>query len=348
MKYLVACLVATFSLAGCQSCRLGTTALAPDVTRPSSAAQHPAHDSSTVSSSATNVATTAPSPSRETSSGPAPSVEIHGGVECLNNVINMSEFDSFPLSSAFARDGVAMVIHRATRGSSHVDRRFSKRAAEVSALGMDLGAYHFAMSEGFTKDKSGQRLFVNDPIEQARHFVNTVKALQPEGRDRVLLVFDLECYGADEKTSISLRSACLAIEEIKRLTGVYPGLYTGAYFINEHMSGLMLAKLWDEQNATTIKTTLGKCWLWIARYERPPSKLPPYAPWQDWTMWQYTTNLKELKSMKINPSPDLRHNIGGVSGEFNYFALHHESFDRWLAQNAWDYKLRGGPSDPLP
>lgn len=264
------------------------------------------------------------------------------GIRCVNNVVNMSEHDKFPLTDKFSKDGVQLIIHRATRGDNYLDKSYGRRVKETRALNIDIGAYHFAMSEGFS-DKIEQGLFKNDPVKQAQCFVNSVRQHKPMDSSKILLVFDLECYGKNEKSHISLHAAAKAIEEIYRLTGVYPGLYTGAYFINEHMTHKGLKELLDPQNATQIKDTLSKCWLWIARYEKEPEALPTYSPWQNWTMWQYTTNLSELDALKKKPSKELRHIIGGVSGEFNYLALSDSSYQKWYNDHAWNYQLKASP-----
>jgi hypothetical protein len=62
-------------------------------------------------------------------------------------------------------------------------------------------------------------------------------------------------------------------------------------------------------------------------------------------VWQYTTNLEELKQMGVQPSPLFRHDVGGISGEFNYIAVSRgKAIDNWYNKNAWDYAL----VQPLP
>jgi len=263
-----------------------------------------------------------------------------GGKNCSDCVLNMSHHDKYNIDRSFKDDGIMIVIHKATQGQS-IDGKYALKSPQAFKAGLGWGAYHFASYEGFDNESNG---FRNDPIKQARVFVATMLKYRQPNQKYVLPVFDLEAYTLNGKDGVhmSLHGACASIEEIHRLTGVWPGFYTGSYFTKEKLNGKVLAKLYDPQNATQIKRTLSNCWLWIAQYDNHPEnpQLPQGAPWKEWTMWQYTTNINELKDLKIVPSPLHRHFVGKTSGELNYLAANRKDVDQWIIEHSWGFELK--------
>jgi GH25 family lysozyme M1 (1,4-beta-N-acetylmuramidase) len=273
------------------------------------------------------------------------------GRPCSDAVLNSShhDYDGKPpvrkeICEKEKQDGVEIVIHKYTDGVGYIDDWYSRVKNKASSHGFLWGAYHFARSE--TYDKAPNKIG-NDPIKQAQAFVMGVLGEKTAEDQRILLAFDVEPYPVDRKKPkgkkewISLRGAAVAIDEIYRLTGVYPGFYTGKSFVEES-----IARAQDPDNALFIRTAFSKCWLWYARYEREPSPLPVAAPWKTWMFWQYTTNLKELHSLDISPKDTWRHDIAGSSGEFNYIALPRGSaIEEWYQEHSWDYRLRGSLTD---
>jgi len=296
----------------------------------------------------------------------AASIEIYGedpkdrtlnGRVCSDAVMNMSHHDSdgavdrTKVGEAEKKDGIFLVIHKITDGvpkpGEVIDKCYVDICKDAQRAGLQWGAYHFSRFEGL--EQPGKP-FKRDPREQARYFVAKVYQNRPVDATSVLLAWDLE---ADNGQMMSIPAMAVAVGEVQHLTGKYPGIYVNAGFTRRELTNNALkdalAKIKNPQMQSQAKKTLRECWLWVARYDHfPPNDFANDTPWNDWTMWQYTTNLYELKHNKddkgnpqpITPHPELRHDVGGKSGEFNYIALPRNQLDQWYKKNAWDYDLR--------
>lgn len=142
---------------------------------------------------------------------------------------------------AFKRAGGKWLYHKATEGDSFVDSNYSKRRAEAAKAGIPFGAYHFARAER------------GDAVAEARRFV---KVAAPKPGD-LRPALDLE---TSEGLSISeIRTWAKAfVNEVKRLTGVLPIVYT-PYDLGDAVKG---------------------CLIWRPRYNN--SNTPPVLRWDIW------------------------------------------------------------------
>jgi lysozyme len=176
-------------------------------------------------------------------------------VEILfNGIVDLSHHNTIRDLQASFNDGIVAIIHKATQGTRHVDRRYKERFLQAQGLGIMWAAYHFGVS--------------GDPIGQADHFLNTVQPEMP-----IPLALDLE--GNPRGGSMNLSEAEQFVERIHSQTGKYPILYTNRAIIR--------AMLPDN-----APTTLSNCPLWIATWGEAPS-LPPQ--WNNWNIWQYSNGL---------------------------------------------------------
>ncbi len=159
--------------------------------------------------------------------------------------------------AALQKAGVNFAFTKATQGSTIVDPCFAKNWPAIKAAGIVRGAYHFYQG-------------AVDPLKQAAFFVQTA---QPEKGD-LPLVLDVENSGGLAPTALAT-SILSCLQEIERLSGVRPIIYTGPNFWN-----------------TSVATPSAPAWtadylLWIANYTSAPKPLIPKG-WTDWTLWQYT------------------------------------------------------------
>jgi hypothetical protein len=135
------------------------------------------------------------------------------------------------------------IIHRSSMGVDGVDEDFAARCRKFAGRGFLWGAYHFI--------RQGE-----DPVMQARHFIETVKGTQvPSGR--ILLAIDAEYYGRNNANFPSIDAVLECAQEVYKLTGVYPGIYTGQAFLKEKFRAFGYT--------TEQKQFLSNTWLWIAR-----------------------------------------------------------------------------------
>lgn len=170
----------------------------------------------------------------------------------IDVTIDCSHWQGSPDFERVKTAGVKAVIVKATQGLNMLDARFERNVEQARASGLMVGAYHFGTSAG-------------DGADQARYFMSQTDRLGVS-----LLVLDFEKYDAAQMSTAEARAF---IAEAKSAKGKAPGLYSSSSFLKEHFPG--------------PDAEISECWLWVARYgATSPGILP--APWDVWTMWQYT------------------------------------------------------------
>ena len=147
-------------------------------------------------------------------------------------------------------------------GAAGVDSALAHNASGTQAAGIPASYYHL-----FRPEDSG--------AAQARHFLATVG-----DKPYVFLAVDVEkvidqplTYYATNRLLITTRLHEL-VTELRKATGVYPYIYTGAWF-------------WDDYIAPTYDDTFSKCLLWIAEYGDKVTRIP--RGWQTYSLWQFTS-----------------------------------------------------------
>ncbi|MGP3962572.1 glycoside hydrolase family 25 protein [Nonomuraea sp. 3N208] len=157
-----------------------------------------------------------------------------------------------------AEAGVAFAFAKATEGGDYTDKWFTRNWNGMRETWMVSGAYHFARPKG-------------DPIEQARHFLATIRAAGGLRRGD-LLALDLEEDDGlrPEQVARFARRWCHFVERHGR---VRPFVYTYYSFANRgNCAGL------------------AEYPLWIAHPERPRGQPLVPRPWRDWTIHQYVNS----------------------------------------------------------
>ena len=110
--------------------------------------------------------------------------------------------------------GILGCYIKATQGATYVDPNFTDNAARAASVGMIKTGYGF-----FVPD--------DDPVQQAQHLVNVAN---PKAGD-LPLILDVETAGANVGAN-----ALVAAQEIKRLTGWYPWIYSGESFYGQYLA----------------------------------------------------------------------------------------------------------------
>ena len=157
-----------------------------------------------------------------------------------------------------AADGIAFVFIKATQGKSFRSTKFLQFVKDAKAAGLLIGAYHYV------DDSAGS---VDAAKAEAQNFY---RAIQDAGG---IGVFDLPPVMDYESNKNSYSKATITavaksfLEEIHKLTGVKPLVYTYPAFIGNF-------------------TGLSSYPLWIARYS---NQTPADASgWTRWDFWQYS------------------------------------------------------------
>jgi lysozyme len=167
-----------------------------------------------------------------------------------NVVIDLSHHNDTVNLQRAADSGIVGIIQKATQGVTYIDPTYTTNRTKAQRANLLWGAYHFGTgSEG---------------TQQAEHFLDRVG--DPRG---ILLVLDFEHNPAGP--SMTLEEARAFVTHVKEKTGIFPGLYGGAYLKQ------LLGHAKD--------SVLAECWFWLAQYG--PTAVVP-VNWPTWTMWQYT------------------------------------------------------------
>lgn len=154
--------------------------------------------------------------------------------------------------------GISFVFIKASQGSSQEDPKFVENAQGAKAAGLLVGAYHFLGAASAAAAR-----------QEAKHFVETMKKAGPLAWFDLPPVLDYENNPAGISRAAINQVAAAFLEEVERLTGRQPILYTGNAF------------------AANFDESLGRYDLWIARYSE--TRVPDDRPaWTKWTFWQYT------------------------------------------------------------
>lgn len=152
-------------------------------------------------------------------------------------------------------DGRVFAFIKASQGTKRVDPKFATNAKAAKAAGVLIGAYHFVDATTMEAARA-----------EARHFHAT---MQTAGVEFDLPpVMDYENNPGNISKSAINDVAEAFLQEIERLTGRQPLIYTGNSF------------------AHNFGKELSKYPIWIARYNtKPPTDVPA---WSKWDIWQYS------------------------------------------------------------
>ena len=169
---------------------------------------------------------------------------------------------------------------------------YKTRRTLAKSLGLKWGAYHL-----------GRR---GDPVSQANHFINFADPSPDE-----LIVLDVEHSTGDEW--ITLKEAEQFAVHINHRLGRYPLLYTNNHTAKE-----------IARNASEYPI-LSRLKLWYARYRDDIKGVFPMGNWENYTLWQFSSNANcDLKKCPYRV-PGTPHNIDVNVSTLNIAELH----DAW-------------------
>ena len=167
-----------------------------------------------------------------------------------NSVVDLSHHNGNVDLRAASADGIVGVIHKATQGTAFKDPTYNDNRQKAADAGLMWGAYHFGTG--------------GDGVAQAELFLSVA---QPGPQTLLVLDFEANAQGA----SMSLEESWAFVTHVHRITGRWPGLYSG-YYVKQLLG-------------TKTDPVLSRCWFWLSQYG-PTAVVPPN--WTSWTFWQYT------------------------------------------------------------
>lgn len=157
-----------------------------------------------------------------------------------------------------AADGISFVFIKATQGKSFRSSKFLQFVRDAKAAGLLIGAYHYV------DDSAGS---VDAAKAEAQNFYRAIQDAGGIGVFDLPPVMDYESNKKGYSKATITDVAKTFLEEIQRLTGVKPLVYTYPAFIGNF-------------------TGLSSYPLWIARYS---NQTPADASgWTRWDFWQYS------------------------------------------------------------
>ncbi|MFS8214836.1 glycoside hydrolase family 25 protein [Paenibacillus sp. S29] len=158
-----------------------------------------------------------------------------------------------------AADGISFVFIKATQGRSFRSKTFLRFVKDAKAAGLMIGAYHYIDDSATTPDEARK---------EAANFVSAIKDAGGVSMFDLPPVMDYESNKSKLSKTAITAVAKTFLEEVERLTGVRPIVYTYPSFIG-NFSGLSGYPLW------------------IARYSA--TQVPSDASgWTRWDFWQYS------------------------------------------------------------
>lgn len=167
-------------------------------------------------------------------------------------VIDLSHWNDVTSFAAIKKDNIVGIIHKATQGTSNVDKTYKSRARDIFNLQLMLGTYHFGTNDNVTK--------------QVDNYLSVAGI-----SDTHLYCLDYEENG---RKTMTLNQAKEFVQQVYDRTGKWCGLYSG---------NLIKETLGNKEDEL-----LKNCFLWISHYTSK-GKLPDIpANWKFWTLWQYT------------------------------------------------------------
>jgi lysozyme len=168
--------------------------------------------------------------------------------------------------------GVSFAFHKCTEGQDYRDPLWTRqRVADLRAAKVQFGPYHYL------RPRAGRSGAV-----EARWFIKNAYAAGWGKPGDLVACLDFEETALPPAQTIAYLKQ--AVDEVKRLTGRKPIIYTGSYFWNDNGGG---ASAWG-------------CPLWLAAYQTDNPKLP--KAWRAWTIWQFTDSgpVKGVSSTNVD------------------------------------------------
>jgi lysozyme len=201
--------------------------------------------------------------------------------------------------NAVKNDNIDFAYIKATEGRTYKDPMFVTNVRAAQKSGIPVGAYHFARP-----DNNPTKV---NAVDEARHFINTIKDIFNNGFGDIYPVLDLEVPPANN--TLGITTNCL-LEWVQTFNDYFVKhtktilmLYTATYFIKEY----------NNFYCPISGNPLKKMPLWIAMYPQikgNPQYPPSIGGWADWTVWQYT-NKGKVTGIKGNVDLNwAKHSIG--------------------------------------
>lgn len=164
-----------------------------------------------------------------------------------------------------AATGKRFAFARASAGTLTVDDTYTRNRAGARAVGIPVGAYHFANPDSAP----------NDALNEANWFLSLAAPTQGD----LIPTLDVEVTNGLSTTALTtwLQTWLARVTEV---TGVRPMIYTTPNF----WKAAVADTAWFAANGYTV--------LWVAHWTTASAPTVPAGDWggNGWTFWQYSSN----------------------------------------------------------
>jgi GH25 family lysozyme M1 (1,4-beta-N-acetylmuramidase) len=217
---------------------------------------------STTTTSPTPTPTPAASPTPSASPTPTPTPTSG---PTLTEGIDVSHWQGTIDWNKVKASGKKFVYLKASENTSFVDNKYATNRAAAKAVGMHVGAYHFA------QPGTG----AGDAEAEADHFINTAKPVKGE----LIPVLDLEVTNGLGSTALQTWTKAF-LNRVYERTGLKAAIYVSPSFWSTRMGN----STWFANSGYKI--------LWVAHWTTSSSPSVPASNWggYGWTFWQYTSD----------------------------------------------------------
>ena len=185
----------------------------------------------------------------------APAYALPADSGTLYPGIDVSVYQGSIDFEAVSRAGIRVVYIRAGQGNGYTDPDFPRSAEQARLAGLEYGFYYFVTAQD-----------TDTAVAQARRFAGLIRGYRYTCRP-VMDFERVEGMSAGQANAVALAF----LEELERLTGAVPMVYTDEY---------NASRLWQQP--------LGRYPLWVAQYG-PDEPTVTGDVWSAWSGFQYSS-----------------------------------------------------------
>lgn len=178
------------------------------------------------------------------------------------SIIDLSHHNDIYSYEDLKRDGIIGIIHKATEGTSFIDKMYHERKKRALEHDLAWASYHY-LHHGRIDD-------------QIKHYINTIQPI----------------YG--ERVVLDVEEADTTREDVEQ--AVENLIDRGNFLQITIYSGHIIKQLYPAGVASVALT--GRTSLWIAQYTNASQPTWPTHIWPTWSLWQWTDKgtVKGVKS----------------------------------------------------
>jgi GH25 family lysozyme M1 (1,4-beta-N-acetylmuramidase) len=189
--------------------------------------------------------------------------------------IDVSGYQNLPDWEKVAAAGISFVIVKATEGNGAQNVLFEQQIRGAAAVGMCVGAYHFARPNGATIADAQV-----DAEDEAARFLKRLEVVADLGRVLPMLDFEATSIKNPDALVAWLLTWCRRVSQALESKVFF---YTGRYFWDQSLPERATQELAELADYTLLTHAA-----YPGNVDPQAAKVPrPYGPWSRVSVWQY-------------------------------------------------------------